>query len=126
MSEECVVMLPVTPEFLERANADRHLERKATAAIASMCAERGLAPLKPRQVWRGTVEQARLHPDIAQHVAQLPDDLTVVVFKAHTIDMPLRLDLSGVESMTVRHLAWWSAVSTAHTCFRLPRTAGRE
>ncbi|AKQ06952.1 hypothetical protein PBI_OVECHKIN_50 [Mycobacterium phage Ovechkin] len=34
--------------------------------------------------------------------------------------------LSGVESMTVRHPAWWSAVTTARTCFLLPRTAGRE
>ncbi|AYD84585.1 hypothetical protein SEA_OLGA_58 [Mycobacterium phage Olga] len=40
--------------------------------------------------------------------------------------LPVIHELSGVESMTVRHPAWWSAVTTARTCFLLPRTAGRE
>ncbi|AXH44768.1 hypothetical protein SEA_MARMIE_52 [Mycobacterium phage Marmie] len=46
---------------------------------------------------------------------------------AYSLTYDRRLhELSGVESMTVRHPAWWSAVTTARTCFLLPRTAGRE
>jgi hypothetical protein len=87
--DQCIVVVPVTPEFLANVEGGvTRIERDAAAALTRMCAEQNLQATRPRLTWQGTSAEAALISDLAPFVTELPSDLRVFAYKADAVALP--------------------------------------